>query len=194
MTRLLPFILILLSGAIFYWYINPTYTQGIMQSQQKIASYERALKAAESYTTRETELIAEKNQIPAESLSRVQTFLPDDVDNVQLILDLSSLAARSGVTVSGFAISKTPTNAGDAVPVVNGSQPGPGLSSAVGSSNLTDSLDVSVTVAGSYDGFYTFLTQTEKSLRLLDVTNLTISSAANGLYTYNVTFRLYWLH
>lgn len=193
MTRLLPFVLVLLSGAIFYWYINPTYTQGIMQSQQKIASYERALKAAESYTSRETELIAERNQIPAESLSRVQTFLPDDVDNVQLILDLSSLAARSGVTVSGFAISKTPgAAAADAVPAINGSQPG--LSSAVGSSNLTDSLDVSVTVAGSYDGFYNFLTQTEKSLRLLDVTNLTVSSAANGLYTYNVTFRLYWLH
>ncbi len=185
-TRLLPFLLILISIGIFFLYVNPTYTQDVLGMQKKISSYDKALGAAKDYTSRENNLIAQENQIPAQNLTRLATFLPDDVDNVQLILDLSNLASRSGVSLSGFSISRSDSSAGN-------SSGGQGLTSAVSSTNLTDSLDVTVNVTGSYNNFRNFLRQTEQSLRLLDVTNMTISSSGSG-YTYGITFRLYWLH
>jgi hypothetical protein len=185
MTRLLlPILAILIAIGIFFGYVSPTWNGPIAQAKTQIASYNSALAAAAAFTTKENQLLAEENAIPAASLARLAAYLPDGVDNVQLILDLNSLASKSGMTLSNFNVADdTSDDSSD------------GSSSGLPeSTNPVDSLTLSVTAAGTYPAFRAFLAGTEQSLRPLDVTNLTLADSATGVYNYTITYRIYWLH
>lgn len=184
MSRIIPIIFILVAIGLFVGYVNPTYTQSIAAEKQQIASDDSALAAATTFSQKESALLAEKNAINSASLSRVEEYLPDGVDNIQLIIDLEALAARSGISLANFSIGAAPTAATGAASVAAPLQ----------STSLTDSLDVSVTATGTYPAFQAFLAAAEQSLRPFDVTQLNVKDSTTGVYTYDITFRIYWLH
>ena len=177
MNRALPAALLLIAIGIFLGYVRPTYAGPIAALRMQVAQYNAAHDAADKYNTREAELAADRNKLSPDALTRLTTFLPDGVDNVRMILDLTALAARSGVGLSGFTIS------------------GGGQSSDSGLQNnsLVDSVDLSVTATGTYSAFRTFLTGIETSLRPMDVMDLKVKASATGVYTYAMTLRIYWL-
>lgn len=187
-TRILPVVLLLVSIGLFFGYINPTYSQKVLPLQAEIKQYNNALAAAEDFNAKEAQLATERSSIPADAITRLETFLPDGVDNVQLILDLNALAAKSGVQLSNFDIEG---EGGGGKPAMSGA--GGALALEAGSKKV-DSLDISVKAVGSYGAFRIFLTGLEKSLRPMDVVQMDLTGAANGVYTYDITIRIYWLH
>jgi Tfp pilus assembly protein PilO len=187
MSRFLPLVLLLISIGLFFGYIHPTYTNSIASSKEQIDSYTGALKAAERFTSKEAELTQSRAAIAPESLARLNAFLPDGVDNVQLILDLNALAARSGITLSNFDIKTSLVQA----PAVGGTQES---QTPLESSNPVDSIDLTMTASGTYNSFRTFLAGIETSLRPLDVISLDIQESKTGVYMYELTVRIYWLH
>ena len=181
-ARILPAAALVLTLGLFLGYINPTYTGSIAELRLEMGSLDRALTAAADYRFRENELAEARNRIPAEELTRLTAFLPDGVDNVQLILDLDALAARSGIRLSGFDIEER------AVPAA-----GSESTITLGTEGSTESLDLSVTAVGSYEGFISFLSAVERSLRPLDLIELTIKDSPTGTYSFDMAFRMYWL-
>jgi Tfp pilus assembly protein PilO len=182
--RILPVILILISIGLFAGYINPTYAQKVTPLKAEIKQYDSTLAAAADFNKKEAELAADRNAIPAESIQRLETYLPDGVDNVQLILDLNALAAKSGMQLSNFDIqqhSQSSSSGSGAIPLESGGK-------------ATDSLDLTVKATGSYAAFRTFLAGIEQSLRPMDVVQMTLTDSQTGVYTYNITLRIYWLH
>lgn len=180
MSRIFPIVLILIALGIFLGYVNPTYSGSVTTLRTEIQSYESALIAAETFREKEGELLAQRNEISEEGIARVEAFLPDSVDNVQLILDLNALASRSGIKLSNFDIAVSPASR-EEIPL------GDAASSAV------DSLDISVKATGTYAGFRAFLVAAERSLRPLDLIDLSLASSQTGVYEYELTFRMYWL-
>ena len=146
-----------------------------------ITGLDNALIASEEYAEKETELIAERGAIPTEGVERVEAFLPDGVDNVQLILDLNTLASRSGLSLSDFDIADTKSNDQDPQQIT------------LTSEEAVDSLELSMSAVGTYNAFKTFLEATELSLRPLDLVDLRIENSQTGIYTYLITYRIYWL-
>lgn len=181
--RIVPVLMILVALGIFFGYVNPAYSTGVKSLQHEIASYDAALRAAETFRQKEAQLTLERNGISEEGLARVESFLPDGVDNVQLIVDLNALASRSGVSLSNFDT------------VDRSAQQTAGSASALTlqSEDATDSLDLTVSATGTYDQFKTFLKGAEWSLRPMDLVSLEIDDSPNGVYTYEMTFRIYWL-
>jgi hypothetical protein len=185
MNRLLPIAFMVIAVGIFFGYVRPLWTGEISASRTQISNYNKALEAASNFTAQEAKLETARNNIPQADLDRVEAFLPDGVNNVQLILDLNALASRTGMVLSNFGTDAS----------VNGSaDSGGGSSGSFGSSrNPVDSLTLTVTGTGTYDAFRSFLSGVEQSLRPLDVTSLTVSDSATGIYTYQMTFTFYWL-
>lgn len=179
MNRLLPVVFLLAAFGLFFGYIHPTYSGPIAVARGEIRSYDSALAAAAAYSRKESELLEEKNAIPVEDLERIAAFLPDGVDNVQLIVDLNALADRSGIRLSDFDVESS-------VAVEEGGGFGDPTSPV-------ESLTLSVTATGTYTAFRSFLAASERSLRLLDMTDLTVDDSPTGIYTYGMTFRIYWL-
>jgi len=206
-SRIIPILLIIGAVGLFIGYTQPTYDGSVAALKDEITNLDNALNAAEQFKQKEAQLTQQRNAISGEQLDRLESFLPDSVDNVQLIVDLNSLAARSGVQLSDFSIENGTTNSAatatsGAAPVattmpVSGSGAAPlttqSSTLALQSSEPTESLELSVSATGSYAAFRTFLTGVEQSLRPLDVVELSVQDSATGVYTYDITFRLYWL-
>ncbi len=183
-SRVLPLFALIVAVGIFFSYVNPTLNGFIADTKAAIAPDDDALKAADTYTKQQAELTTEKDTIDPANLARLSVFLPDSVDNVGLILDLNTLAARSGVSLSNIdvsAASKGSVNTGAA-----------GALSASKTSPV-DSVDLSLSAIGTYAAFQTFLSGIEKSARLLDVRDVVVKGSDTGVYTYQMLIRLYWL-
>lgn len=186
MNRLLPFAFIVIALGVFFGYIRPLWNGQIAASQTEIANYDKALQAASSFSAQEAKLEAARNKIPQTDLDRVDAFLPDGVNNVQLILDLNALAGRTGMVLSNFGTDASVNGSTD-----SGSG---GVSAFATARNPVDSLTLTVTGTGTYDAFRAFLAGVEQSLRPLDVTSLSVNDSPTGIYTYQMTFTFYWLH
>jgi Tfp pilus assembly protein PilO len=52
---------------------------------------------------------------------------------------------------------------------------------------------ISFSVTASYDNFQNFLTDLEKSLRLVEITDLSVNGNNTGLYDFSVGLKTYWL-
>lgn len=179
-SRILPSFVLLLSIGIFFAYVNPMWTGKIAEKRSAIAASEYALIAAKEYSARQSQLAAARNEIAAEDLAALEIFLPDSVDNVGLTLDLNALASRSGLSVEN-------------IDVVDASNSTKSLGSDTTSSNPIGSVDLSLSVVGTFAALQAFLSGIEKSARLLDVHDLVVTGSDTGVYTYKMAIRLYWL-
>lgn len=198
MTRLFPIVPFLVALGLFFGYVHPTYTGSISALNSEIQSYDAALAAADRFAEREAALNAERAAIPQDGLARLEAFLPDGVDNVQLILDLDALASRSGLSLTDFdvATGNASTDTSSQAPVGGPGPDGaiaPGGGVELGGADPVDSIDLSVSATGTYASLRTFLAGVERSLRLLDLVELTVEDSDTGVYSYDMTFRLYWL-
>ena len=205
-SRIIPLLLVIGAVGLFIGYTQPTYGGSIASLKEEIRSFDTALLAAEQFKQKEVQLTQQRAALSQEQLARLEAFLPDSVDNVQLIVDLNSLAARSGVQLSQFDIAESGGASDSASSATTAGMPqaaGPGTDAApltqgntalaLRSSEPTESLELSVSATGSYAAFRTFLAGVEQSLRPLDVIELSVQDSDTGVYTYDITFRLYWL-
>ncbi len=186
-ARLFAYIGIIVGIVLFFGYIKPTYTGPITSLQNQITTENTNIVSATTYVAKQTELEQQLNQISGKDLSRVALVLPNTNNNVQLILNLNSLAQQDGFYLYNFDVgnetnTQQTTNKTSAVPYH--------------SENLT------VSGIGTYNSFRQFLNGIELSLRLIDVTNIVIknsnvtgSTNANGVnnLSYKITMRVYWL-
>jgi len=183
-SRILPILALLAAAGIFFGYVHPTWTGEIAAAKTAIANDDQALAAAKTYSDQQNTLASERNKIDPADLSRITTFLPDSVDNVGLILDLNALAARSGLSLSNIDVaSNTQSAAGS----------GAGSASDNIGTGPVSSVDLSLSAIGTYAAFQTFLVGVEKSARLLDVRDISVKGSDTGVYSYQMTIRLYWL-
>lgn len=187
MSRVLPFIFLIAAGAIFLGYIHPTVTGAIASTNTEIKSYDSALAAAAQFEQKQAELETARAALPPDGMARLNGFLPDGVDNVQLILDMDALASKSGLKLSDFTTSES-------------SKPTTGFAVDTGADQTAldtntpyDSLDLSMSGSGSYTAFRSFLAGVETSLRPLDLVEFSLTDSSTGVYTYKMTYRLYWL-
>jgi len=176
-SRVLPVLALFLAVGTFFVYVNPLWNGKVAELKRGIASDNQALAAAADYTKRQNELAAERDAIDPADLTRLETLLPDSVDNVGLILDLNALAARSGLSLSN-------------IDVANSAQ---GTAAQDTASDPVGAVDLSVTAIGTYGGLKEFLDGVEHSARILDIEDLAVKGSQTGVYNYQMTIRLYWL-
>lgn len=188
-SRILPMFALLLAIGIFFAYVNPTWNGSIKDMKEAIASDDDALAAASSYNQRVNELAQSRDSIDSTSMTTLESFLPDSVDNVGIILDLNALAARSGLSVANIDVvtgNTGSTNAGAQQPASQGGIPTSML-------NPVGSIDLTLSAVGTFGALQTFLAGVERSARILDIRDLTVQGSDTGVYQYQMTIRLYWL-
>lgn len=183
-SRILPVIALIIAVAAFFLYVNPTWTGSITSTKAAIALDAQTLDAADEYTKQQNILIASSAAIDPADMKKLEVYLPDSVNNVGIILDLNALAARSGLSLSNIDVA----NAGD---------PGAAANSAVGalpgSVNPVGSVNLSLSAVGTFNSLLDFLAGIERSQRLLDAQDIVVKGSDTGVYTFQMTLRLYWL-
>jgi Tfp pilus assembly protein PilO len=179
-------ILIVLAIGVYF-----TYTSGqiaVLKSiQAENSQYLSAIDNAKKLINLRDSVLNQYNAISDGDKARLNKLVPDNIDNVRLIIDISGIAARHGLTAAGIKTSADTNISAASTP--SQSAPNQIVSGAGGLSTVTVTFNVTTT----YTNFITFLQDLERSLRILDVTSITLSASDTGTYTYGVTLNTYWL-
>jgi len=181
MKYILPLILIGLSGALFLTWIDPTYKE-IQVLQEENQGYDEALaKTAEIREFRKS-IQSKFNTLSSDNLSRLGSLLPSRIDNIKLILDINRIAATNGMTIRDIRIDKRESSEGRET--IQSEE-----------DKLYSTIQFSFSVVSTYDNFKKFLDDLAISLRIIDVTSVSVSSISgeDNFYRYDVGIKTYWL-
>jgi len=185
MTRiLLPSILLIAAIGLFVIYTDPTY-QNIKNLEAQQQQYNAALTQSSQVRAVRDKLLAKSSTFPTDDTRRLERLLPDNVDNIRLIIDINDIAARYHLQVSNVSLSTSQGNPQGSVG---------GGTSPLGTMEITFSL------AAQYTDFVSFLEDIEHSLRIIDVESVKFNSVVTGgaqrgvdYNNYTVMIKTYWL-
>lgn len=194
MTRFaIPIILLGIAGAVFFTFTNKTYNE-ITALKENINSYNTALGNSKVLENERDKLTAKYNSFSKDDLSRLEKLLPENVDNIRLVLEIEQLAQPYGMTLKD--VKYNTTEMGSAA--TSNLQVG-----AVGKADNKDygTFDLEFSTSGSYRNFVNFTKDLEKNLRIVDVSSITflpsVSNTKNPfsseIYKYGFKIKTYWL-
>ncbi|PIZ85966.1 hypothetical protein CO033_02930 [Candidatus Nomurabacteria bacterium CG_4_9_14_0_2_um_filter_32_10] len=193
---ILPIILIGIAVTGFFLFTNPLYKNIILEREQ-IASYNEALDNSKALESERDKLTQKYNSFDPENLSKLQKFLPDNVDNIRLILEIEKIALPYGMVLKDVKYDATKKDTEDAVATktVN----------VRGENDFSNKdygvLSLEFSTQGTYDNFINFIKNLENNLRIVDISSIQFTSSAEpGLnpslkeaYKYNFAIKTYWL-
>jgi Tfp pilus assembly protein PilO len=183
MRFIIPVTLLIAAIGLFVMYTNPTYA-GLKDERVVDAAYSDALGKAKELRARREELERKQNAFEPENQQKLARLIPDQVDNIRLIIDINNIAARHGLSLSGVALGEVSNSSREA----NTLSVGP-------SSEPVGSVSLGFSVTASYEEFLAFLQDLEHSLRILDIEKLSFTSGETlNKYSFDFTIRTYWLH
>lgn len=184
--NLTPIILVVLAIGIYF-----TFTQGkiaeFKEVQKVNAEYQQALDNSEKLIKVRDAVLKSYNEISPEDQERLNLLLPDNVDNVRLIIDVNGVAARHNLAVKNIKTTASAANSSSATAAA------PQNTGRINVPSTYDTVTLSFNVSTNYETFIAFLRDLEASLRILDISKITLSVGDNGIYDYGVELKTYWL-
>jgi Tfp pilus assembly protein PilO len=182
MSRLLiPIVLVGAAIGLFALYTNPTY-QSTKELQAQAMSYDDALNKSQELRTVRDQLLSKRNTFSADDIQKLQEMLPDNVDNIRLIIDINNIASRHNLSLQNVSLG-----------TISNSRTTRSATSAGASGDAVGSVEIGFSVTTSYDNMLAFIQDVEHSLRLIDIENLSFSATAGDNSIYSMSIRTYWL-
>ena len=183
MSRLLiPLILLCAAIGLFVLYIDPAY-QTIQKLQAQVSAFDDALNKSKELKRVRDQLLSRRNTFPDEKLQKIEKILPDNVDNIRLVIDINNVAARHSLTLKNVQLG----NISDSTKAKN--------ALAVGTSGSpVGSVDLGFVVNAPYINFLSFIQDLEHSLRVIDIEKISFTAGEKDSSDYTVSIRTYWLH
>lgn len=207
MRFIMPIILIVISVLVFFIFTNQIYIDvGVLRTQ--VASYNTALDNSKTLEAKRDELTQKENSFDPTDLAKLQKLLPDNIDNIRLILEIEQIALPYNMILKDVKYDTTSSadTAANKTGVVQGGGAAPkALSQDFGVWNLAFS------TVGTYSDFINFTNDLENNLRIVDISSVQFSSdtgtGASSLsptststqnistqsYKYDFKIKTYWL-
>ena len=108
---LTPIILVIVAVGLFFFYIDPQW-QKMKVLQATNAEYNNAIDQSNKLLKVRDSLLAKYNSFRPEDLTRLEKLLPNNIDNVRLIIDINSITSKYGASIKNVKLS-TPSAEAD---------------------------------------------------------------------------------
>ena len=202
MTKIIiSFILIGISIFVVFRYVKPTYNEAESVIDNTV-KYTKALKKANEIQALRQSLLSQYNLFTNTNRDKLKKLLPNDVDNVRLVLDIDGIASARNIRISSVKVQKNQDKSTD---IQTGTAIG--FNSAATAAEQYHTLVLEFVAIASYEQFKLFMQDLEHSLRIVDLINLNVTQANQqrqsenknnndsepDLYKFNVGIRTYWL-
>lgn len=160
----LQFLVLGLSVAVFFTYIQPTF-ENINEIQNKIALYAEQKTNVSSFNAELAANVNTLDSVSPQDISRLETYLPKSLDSVSVLRDIQFIIAESGSEFISVEYS--------------------GESAIVDDESLSrlrpKSHEFSVSTAGSYSQIKQLLSLLEQNHYPLEVFELNLTAAEGGV-------------
>lgn len=204
MRFITPIILIGISIAMFFVVTDPMYTE-LSSLRAQASSYDEALGNSKSLENERDKLVTKENAIDPNNLIKIQKLLPENIDNIRLILEIEKIATPYGMTLKNVKYDTNETKTDKKTPS-SGAVTGANATGTTVNTNKDYGIwNLSFSTTGTYNNFINFTKDLESNLRIVDISSIALSSGgdvkASGaqvgnsseVYTYDFQIKTYWL-
>jgi len=189
MKNITSLILIILAVGLFFTYTNSE-IQGMKSIQVSNASYLMAIQNSQQLIAERDKVLATYNTLTDQEKANLNKILPDNIDNVRLIIDMNNIASRHGIILQGLSTSADGSGSAGG----GGSGASSNANSVINpSSDTVNSVSVSFGFSSSYANFLSFMKDVESSMRVLDISSMSVTANPTGTYNYSMQLQTYWL-
>lgn len=173
--------LLLIVGAVVIFFTQTkNYFPEIKEIKGQVSVYNKTIDTIRSVKDSVDKLLGEYNSISQENIDRVNKMIPSGSDQMKLVVQIEDMMKSRGVVLKSI----------DAKESAKESSVKAKGDSATGSLNR---LSLSIKAQGPYSAFYSFLTEAERSLRLLEIESVKINGIADkDIYDFSVEAVSYW--
>lgn len=170
--------------AVFVLFVSPRY-QNIKALRATASDYASAIENAKKLSEEQADREAQYNAIPREAIDSLETALPNNVDNIRLIIQINSIALKTGMS----SLREVDYATKEVIPAP-GAEVSPG--------GLSGEFEMKFSTFGSYRNFLNFISALEQNLRLVDITKIGFEVLEDETKRtpdpkYVVTLKTYWL-
>ncbi|MCX6755945.1 MAG: hypothetical protein NTX85_01220 [Candidatus Nomurabacteria bacterium] len=206
MRNITSIIFIVISLGVFIVLVSPLYSN-VKKIKSDIVVYNTALSNATNLQKTRDSLLNNYKSISQSDAERLNHFIPNTVDNIQLILQIQKIAKKYSLVLKNIkfdspSLDKNNQNQQQKTVAISGSKDG----LPYGIFNLEFSVDA------RYGDFNSFLKDLEYNIRLLNIKNISFTvpnqsdksvkpydpnspfeSNDPSIYTYSLKIETYWL-
>src|ERR1035437_7523461 len=115
---LLPLILIILSVTGFFMWVNPHY-ENIKVLKAQMVDSDSAMANLKQLESAKLRLQNAESNFAKADIDKLQKLLPDNIDNIRLLLDIQGIASHYGVSIQDISVAdqgqKTTTPSAQAI-------------------------------------------------------------------------------
>jgi Tfp pilus assembly protein PilO len=200
---ILPIFLVLAAVGVFFGFTKKELAT-TKDLKAQVVEYQKAVdKSAELLKIRDG-LLDKRNKIQDTDLSRLSILMPNDVNSTKLVLEIQNLATNThklafenpkydpNKKVTGDVKIAAPAStdaASDAKTTPKTTTP----RDATQAQKDYGTFELEFTVIGPYDNFINFISDLEKSLRIVDISQVDITPKEGSNLKYVVKIQTYWL-
>ncbi len=147
---------------------------GIKTLKENQAAYAAALSSAENLESKRSLLTEKYNSVSGEDRQRLEALLPNNADNIKLVLELETLAKRYGILIESPKLETQIDNAKSNAGSNSTGQVIRGSNNNVPASLPYGSFTLDFTVRASYENVKALVGDIEKNLRLIEPVSIVI--------------------
>lgn len=189
-----PLILVAVAVGLFVSFTSPLYRK-ISLLREEAKAYDEALDNSKALENERDKLTQKYNTIDPGDLAKLEKLLPENVDNIRLILEIEKIALPYGMALKDVKYDTIGKEDDAAEPgVVTGS----GIGAEPPNRNYgTWTLEFST--SSTYGNFLNFVRDLERNLRIVDISSIAFSSNTglasplSEVYQYRFKIKTYWL-
>lgn len=185
--------LIIVTGLGIYFLTLPLY-EDLQRARSENQEFDRVLGEVSDLLSTQESLISRYQNIPDSDREAIDTVMADENDNVRLIYDIEQLASQKGLFVIKVSseLLQDSNNQNNQQNFDNVEEQHGGFDT--GRSREKNTMTIEMTLDGEYDSFVSFISDLEKSLRIIDVKSVEFTpSSDRTAYSYEIVLHSYIL-
>ncbi len=197
---ILPIFLVLAAVGVFFGFTKKELTT-TKDLKAQVVEYQKAVDKSSELLKIRDGLLDKRNKIQETDLSRLSILMPNDVNSTKLVLEIQNLATNThklafenpkydpNKKVTGDVKITPATDNPDAKSTPKTTTP----RDVAQTQKDYGTFELEFTVIGPYDNFINFITDLEKSLRIVDISQVDITPKEGSNLKYVVKIQTYWL-
>jgi len=176
-TSILFYFILTLSIGYAFVYPSVGEISALMDERTKQEEY---LEKISKIEIKKNELLTQYNNIPVDDKKYIETILPNSFDFVRLISQIDGVGSKYGISISNISSREMSDLSG-------------GESITAPTQKTFQSAIIGFSFDATYSQFNNFMDDLGKSLRILDIKSMKLTSKKDGVYSYSVEFEVYWI-
>lgn len=192
---IIPTLLIALSFGSYFLYTQPIYTEA-KEVKAEVVKLDEAVTKLNAALKKKDNLATTYNALDTSLVARLNKLMPDNLDNIKLIIDVDRTAKQYGTILNAvkFDVDQQAKNDAKATASSATTSTVRDNKTALEAKKDYNNFSLTMTFTGTFANFTKLVSDMEKNLRIIDITSVTFDAQdAKDIYKFEVKARIYWL-